>query len=500
MDASSGYWQIKVDEESSNLLTFNTPFGRHRIKRLPFGIHSAAEVFQKEISQIIDGIEGAANDQDDIIVFVKDNEEYDKALEQVLERIRKSGLKLNKKKCIIRVTETTFLGHLISASGIKADPRKIQAILNMPVPNTKVELQRFLGMITYLGKFLPNLSKETAPLRQLLEKDVQWHFEQQHETAVNTLKKMVTSSPVLAYYELKLPTRVTANLSKSGLGAVLKQKHEEEWKPVAFASRAMTQSEQHYARIEKETLAIVFACERFHEYIYGQKVTIRSDHKPLKAIFSKPISKVPPRIQRFLLRLQKYDLHVKFIPGSDIPVADTLSRAYLTHQIKPEIPEEETQCHIHSIIKSIPVSMTKLEEFKKETANDEDLQKLKAFIQQGWPDDKRTIPSAVKPYLTHQDEISEVEGVMLRGNRIIVPKSMRKEMKSRIHEGHLGIERSKARAREALYWPGMSSEVTDMVSRCSTCLESRRKQQREPMLSLPPTTEAWIDKSWDRFV
>ena len=165
LDASSGYWQIKVDDESSKLLTFNTPFGRHRLKRLPFGIHSAAEVFQKKISHIISDIDGVANGQDDIIVFRRDEEEHDKALKQVLDRIRESGLKLIKEKFAFIVTETFFLGHLIPADGIKPDPRKIQAILEMPSPNNKEELQGFLGMITYLGKFLPNLSKETAPLR-----------------------------------------------------------------------------------------------------------------------------------------------------------------------------------------------------------------------------------------------------------------------------------------------------------------------------------------------
>ena len=379
------------------------------------------------------------------------------------------------------MTEITFLGHLISADGIKRDPRKIEAILKMPTPTSKTELQRFLEMINYLGKFLPNLSKETAPLRQLLEKDVQWRFEQPHETAINTLKKMITSSPVLAYYEPKLPTRVTTDASKAGLGAVLEQNYEGEWKPVAFASRAMTQCEQHYAQIEKETLAIVFACERFHEYTYGKRVIVRSDHKPLKAIFPKPLNKAPPRIQRFLLRLQKYDLRVEFTPGSEIPVADTLSRAYLNHQVKPEVREQEIRCHVHSIIKSLPVSMSKLDELKRETAKDENLQKLKLFIREGWPNDKKTVPDAVKPYPTHLYEISEAEGIMLRGSRIIVPTSMRREMKSRIHEGHLGIERCKARAREALYWPGMSSEITEMISRCSTCLEFRRKHQREPM-------------------
>ena len=499
LDASSGYWQIKVDDESSKLLTFNTPFGRYRFKRLRFGIHSAAEVFQKKIFEIISKIDGAANDQDDIIVFGRDMEEHDKALNQVLDRVRESGLKLNKGKCVIRVTETTFLGHLISANGIKPDPQKIEAILKMPMPCNKTELQRFLGMITYLGKFLPNLSKATAPLRQLLEKDVQWHFDEQHKSAVDMLKKMVTSSPVLASYEPELPTRITTDASKAGLGAVLEQNHDGEWKPIAYASRAMTQCEQHYAQIEKETLAIVFACERFHEYAYGMGVIVRSDHKPLKAIFSKPINKAPPRIQRFLLRLQKYDLQVEFTPGSQIPVTDALSRAYLTQPAKPEVPEQEIRCHVHSIIKGLPVSATKLDEIKRETAKDKSLQALKCYIQEGWQDDKRTIPDEVKPYLSHQEEIWETDGIMLRGNRIIVPTSMRKEMKCPIHEGHLGIERCKVRACEALYWPGMSSEITDMISRCSTCVQLRRKHQREPLIPLPPVTEAWTRVGTDLF-
>ena len=485
LDASSGYWQIKVDEESSKLLTFNTPFGRHRFKRLPFGIHSAAEVFQKKISEIISDIDGAANDQDDIIVFGKDNEEHDEALQQVLDKVRESGLKLNKKKCIFRVTQTTFLGHLISADGIKPDPRKIEAILQMPTPANKTELQRFLGMINYLGKFLPNISKETAPLCQLLEKDVQWQFEQQHEAVVNRLKKMITSSPVLAYYESKLPIRLTRDASK----AVLGQNHEGVWKPIAYASRAMTQCEQHYAQIEKETLAIVFACERFHEYTYGKRVIVRTDHKPLGAIFSKPINKAPPRIQRFLLRLQKYDLQVEFTPGSEIPVADTLSRAYLTHHVKPEVPEQEIRCHVHSIIKSLPVSASKLDEFKRETAKDENLQKLKHFIQEGWPEDKKTIPDAVKPYLTHQDEISEAEGIMPRGNHIIVPVSMRKEMKSQIHEGHLGIERCKVCAREACIGLACLPDAAPVLNLEENCNENHFnhcQQRLKPAHELEP--------------
>ena len=157
----------------------------------------------------------------------------------------------------------------------------------------------------------------------------------------------------------------------------MEQQHPDGWKPIAFASRALTQCEQNYAQIEKETLAIAFACEHFHEYAYGRPVMVQSDHKPLKAIFTKPLSKTPPRIQRLLLRLQRYDIHVEFTPGTDIPVADTLSRAYLTQYQQPDIPEEDITCHVHSVLHSLPITTAKLEEFKKETRKDATLQQFK---------------------------------------------------------------------------------------------------------------------------
>ena len=141
---------------------------------------------------------------------------------------------------------------MLSGEGVYADPRKIFAIIDMPVPRNKVELQRFLGMCNYLGKFIPDLANVTAPLYCLLEKDVPWHFEAEQENAVKKLKEMVTSAPVLKYFSPKDPVKVTCDASKLGLGAVLQQKEEGQWKPVAFASRSLTQSEQIYAQIERD--------------------------------------------------------------------------------------------------------------------------------------------------------------------------------------------------------------------------------------------------------
>ena len=174
LDMSNAYWQIKIDEESSKLLTFNTPFGRYKFLRLPFGIHSASEICQQQISQVIEGIAKVANLQDDIIVWGNTREELHQSLKEVLYRVQKSGVKLNLSKCKFEATEVSYLGHNLSEAGVKPDPSKVAAILQMPEPTNKSELQRFLGMINYLGKFLPNLASVSAPLRSLLENDIEF--------------------------------------------------------------------------------------------------------------------------------------------------------------------------------------------------------------------------------------------------------------------------------------------------------------------------------------
>ena len=208
LDASKGYWQIPVDHESSDLLTFATCFGRYKFNRMPYGIHSASEIFQLEISKIIEGIDGVANSQDDIIIWADMKEAHDARVKQVLARVRESGLKLNRAKCVFGVTELTFLRHILSAEGIKPDPNKVEAITGMPAPSNKTELQRFLGMVNYLGKFIPRLSDETAPLRELLKKDVHFVMQKPQMDAFRQLQRLITTVPILQYYDPNLPTRL----------------------------------------------------------------------------------------------------------------------------------------------------------------------------------------------------------------------------------------------------------------------------------------------------
>jgi hypothetical protein len=317
------------------LLTFGTPFGRYRFKRLPFGIHSASEVFQVEIASIIADIPGCANSQDDIIVWGTTKQEHDHRLRDVLTRIRSSGLKLNQSKCVFAAESLTFLGHTLSADGVKPDLSKVEAIVNMPLPESKSDHQRFLGMVNYLAKFVPNLSQITTPLRDLLKKDVHFDLQQPQLDAIEELKRLITSPPCLRFFDPNLPSRLKPDASSDGLGALLEQNHGSEdsprWYPIAYASRALLPYEKNYAQIEKETLSIVFGTERFHEYLYGHHFTVFNDHQPLKSIFNKSITQCPPRIQRFFMKLQKYEFDLEYSPGKTMVVSLTIS---LTSRLK----------------------------------------------------------------------------------------------------------------------------------------------------------------------
>lgn len=216
-------------------------------------------------------------------------------------------LTLNAEKCKFRVREVTYIGHTLRADGVRPDQEKIRAIKEMPAPTDKKRIQRLLGTINYLAKFVPNMSAVTEPIRKLLKEENEFIWAHEQQQAFEKLKDIITRNPVLSFYNVSKPVTVSCDASQCGLGAMLIQDN----KPVAYASRSLTDAESRYANIERELLGVLFGLERFNDYTYGKHINNESDHKPLEMIVRKSLGCAPPRLQRMLLRLQKYDLHTR---------------------------------------------------------------------------------------------------------------------------------------------------------------------------------------------
>jgi len=197
-DAAQGFYQIPLTEESSRLCTFATPFGRFRYTRMPYGIKSAPEIFQKVMDQVISGLDKTFVVVDDVIQAANSIEELEQLSRKFLQRCREMNLKLNVKKFAFGLTELSYVGHVLTSEGLKPDPNKVKAIVEMNAPTNKEELQRVLGVATYLAKFIPNLSQETAPMRKLLEKDTAFVWDKPQENSFQRLKSLITHASVRA--------------------------------------------------------------------------------------------------------------------------------------------------------------------------------------------------------------------------------------------------------------------------------------------------------------
>ena len=243
-------------------------------------------------------------------------------------------------------------------------------------------------MINQLGKFTPNIAELFHPLRKLLRVKQAWLWGPNQAEAFTKLKQELTSPQMLALYDPTADTLISADASSSGLGAVLMQKVGSQWHPISYASRSMTESETHYAQIEKEALASTWACKKFTPYIQGKTIILEADHKPLVLLLShKGLDSLPPRILRFCLRLMRYDYEIKHVPGKLLHTADALSKAPLKDTINPnEMCEaEEIEFHMSSVISTLPVSDSKLTIFSQEQAEDSVCGTLISYCRNGWP-------------------------------------------------------------------------------------------------------------------
>ena len=467
-----------LDEESSYLATFNSPFGRYRFKRMPFGLNMSQDIFQAKIDQTFEGCRGVVGIADDIVISGTTEKEHDQNLRSMMSRCQDTGLRLNPDKCLIKQEKIKFYVLICGPEGIQPDPDKVSALEQMAPPTNSKELQTFLGLATYMAPFIPNLSHHTASLRQLLKKENKFAWDASQQDVFDRIKNLISEEVTLTYFDPEKETVLQVDASTKGLGATLLQ----EDKPVAFASKALTDVESRYANIERELLAVVYGCEKFHTYLYGRSFTVQSDHKPLESIHLKHLTSAPPRLQRMLLRLQPYSLTIKYRQGADMEIADALSR--LSPQETEPISDMDVQ--IHEICPQFSSGI--LQEIRVASATDPELKELNDVVYNGWPTNIKQVPEILKPYWTFRDEITTEDGIAMKGQRIIIPHSMQSMILTKLHAGHQGSEKTKLRARTSVYWRGMNSDIEKSCKSCNTCQEMQNSQPKEPLIQteIPP--------------
>ena len=458
LDLRLGFHQLELHEDSRPITTFITHLGLFRYKRLLFGVNSAPELYQHVIRQVLQDCPGASNIADDIVVHGRGTEEHDKRLVSVFRKLADAGLTLNRDKCKFRLSHLEFMGHLLTDQGVGPLPSRVEAIVNAREPTCASEVRSFLGLVNFSAKFIPNLAVVAEPLRKLCRQNARFEWKQEQKKAFAELKSRLANAQTLAYFDRTAPTEVIADAGPVGLGAVLVQWQNGERRVVYYASRSLSDVERRYSQTEKEALALVWACEKFHVYLGGLEFSLVTDHKPLKAIYGKR-SKPSARIERWVLRLQQYNFKVVYRSGRD-NIADALSR--LSQQEDPSSRSVAKE-YVRFIAKQAAPWAISIQEIEQESDKDSDLKAVRQAVKSGdWSKCSESIRAV-------RGEITIVGRIVLRGTRIVIPKALQQKTILAAHEGHQGIVKTKARLRTKVWFPLMDKMAEQLCRSCHEC-------------------------------
>ena len=320
------------------------------------------------------------------------------------------------------------------------------------------------------------------------------------QRAFEQTKTTLTSAEVLACYDPSRPTIIAADASLNGIGAVLLQvQGDGNRRPISYVSRSLSDAEKRYALIEKEALTGVWACEKFSEYVVGMNFVLETDHKPLKTLFNyTELSKTSPRVQRFRLRLMRFSVTVKYVPGKHELTANALSRAPIeSPREKDEQFVDELESFAAQTVFTLPATTQRLSSIREAQIADEECARIRNYCSQGWPAYMPHQP-LLRPYWEKKSHFSVVNDLLLCDERIVIPRCMRLEILNCLYTGNLGITKYRARARASVWWPGLSMQIENMVANCSTCVKDR-PEPKERLMSTSFPSRPWERLAADLF-
>lgn len=545
LDLRSGYYQIAMAEEDKEKTAFICPLGFFQFERMPQGITGAPATFQRLMEKTVGDMNllQVLVYLDDLIVFGKSLEEHEERLLKVLDRLGDVGLKISLDKCQFCQPQVRYLGHIVSAQGVSPDPQKIEAVTTWPQPKDLKSLRSFLGFCGYYRRFIANYAAIVRPLTELTKgyaptqksrkkcnhldktylKESEPFGDRWDDKCTQAFHHVIyclTHAPVLAFADPAKPYVLHVDASFKGLGAVLYQPYDDGLRPVAFASRKLNQSEKRYPIHQLEFLSLKWAVvDRFHDYLYGARFTVRTDNNPLTYVLS--TAKLNAVGHRWLAALSTYDFDVQYRPGRHNIDADILSRRF---------PESDTVTVWETISESVVKSICQLVKvfepsdsswrcvdqigFSPECVPDiyafplkMDLKSLvhvpTAELALAQKEDSVTGPAIQalqqnqsvnkRPKMLHmrkvKDQLTLREGLLCRiikrpcGEEIIqlvLPKKYHECVLKSVHDesGHLGIERTIDLLRKRFFWPKLAQDVEQYIKNCGECVTRKSPAQR----------------------
>ena len=487
LDLASGYWGIAVREEDREKLAFSVPKGKYEMCRMAFGLFNAGPTFQRNTDQMIKeledrGVTGVGGYMDNFMISSKSMKEHLETLREVFKVMREYNMSLRRDKCEFAFKSLDFLGYNISAEGVRASKENVEKVQKFPMPTTRKEVQRFLGIANYNRRFVENFSTVVAPLSALTSNKVSFVFGKKEEDAFRAIQKCIYNAPLLHLPDLSLPFHIRTDASGVGIGALLFQVKDKKEDPVAYHSELLHGSERKWCATDQELYAIIRAKKKWRHF-FTNKVIFHTDHQPLKTIRSKKDPR--GKIARWLLELEGCDYTVEYIKGKENTTADYLSRIAIPDVRKDDAYDEELSVYVLFVDNS--AETLSVDKIAEEQQKDEPIgAMIKELKEHG--------KILTGPLRNYSCMVSE-EGLLLKGKRIVVPATMTRRIIQEYHgQHHYGVENTVLLLKTRFYWKNMVKDVDKFIQDCRTCTQCKHGAVPKAKMTLDPERPSVMER------